>query len=174
MKSIGLLSDTHSYLDKQVFTYFKDCDEIWHAGDVGNIKVADELAAFKPLRLVCGNIDDHVLRAQYPEYIFTETEGVKILILHIAGAVGKYNAGVRSLVKLHGKPDILVCGHSHILKMVKDPVFGWLYINPGAAGVHGFHTIRTCCRFKLADGVIKDMEVIHLGKRGIISNGQDY
>lgn len=169
MKRIGLISDTHSYLDPAVKGLFESCDEIWHAGDIGDIKITDTLASWKPLRAVYGNIDGGVLRVQFPEYQYFELEGVKILILHIAGALTKYNTFVQKIVAKHGKPDILICGHSHILKVVKDPVKGWLYMNPGAAGMHGFHKMRTCLRFTLSEGRPHNLEVIELGLRGKLS-----
>ena len=168
MKKIGLLSDTHSFLDDRIKDLFADCDEIWHAGDIGEIELTDTLATFKPLRAVYGNIDGAKLRVQFPEYQYFELEGVKVLMIHIAGSLGKYTPRLRSILKECGSVDVMVCGHSHILKVQMDKAFNFLYLNPGAAGKHGFHPIRTCLRFKLEQGRIKDLEVIELGKRAKI------
>jgi uncharacterized protein len=165
MTKIGILSDTHGFLDEQVFSYFKDVDMIWHAGDIGTRDVTDKLKAFKPLAAVYGNIDGHELRAEFPEVQRILVEGCKIMIVHIAGAVGKYTAQVSKLIQ-HEKPDILVCGHSHIVKVMKDPKYGFLHINPGAAGTHGFHKVKTIIRFEIENGKPQKMELIELGKRG--------
>lgn len=162
MLQIGLISDTHSYLDSLVFEYFKDCDEIWHIGDIGKIEVIRELEAFKPTQAVYGNIDDADLRHIYPENLIFEREGLNILITHIGGLPGKLPARVRNLFKIH-KPDLFICGHSHILRVLKDK--GKVFINPGAAGHHGFHHVRTIMRMTLSDGKIKNLEAIELGKR---------
>jgi putative phosphoesterase len=163
MTRIGLLSDTHSYLDPQVFTYFENCDEIWHAGDVGNLEVLRQLTAFKPLRVVCGNIDSET--HDLPSHQRFQLESFDIWITHIGGTPPKYNPIVRPNLQIN-PPDIFICGHSHILKIVRDARMNdLLYINPGAAGKTGFHLIRTCLRFTLHDGHISDMEVIELGKR---------
>ncbi len=167
MTSIGIISDTHSYLDEQVFDYFKNVDEIWHAGDIGTQNVTDKLKLFKPLRAVFGNIDSYELRAEFPEDLIFKIEGCKIFITHIAGAVGIYNQRVREIIKIE-KPDILVCGHSHIVKVMKDPKFNFLHINSGAAGIHGFHKMRTIIRFQIDNGKPQKMELIELGLRGKI------
>ncbi|MBK9330284.1 MAG: metallophosphoesterase family protein [Sphingobacteriales bacterium] len=165
MTRIGILSDTHGFLDEQVFEHFKDVDMIWHAGDIGTQEVTDKLKAFKPLYAVYGNIDGHELRAEFPETRLIKVEGSKVMITHIAGAVGKYNAYVNALLR-HEKPDILVCGHSHIVKVMKDPKHGFLYVNPGAAGIHGFHKTKTIIRFEIENGKPQKMELIELGLRG--------
>lgn len=167
MTSIGIISDTHSYLDEQVFDYFKNLDEIWHAGDIGVQNVTDKLKDFKPLRAVFGNIDSYELRAEFPEDLIFEIEGCKIFMTHIAGAVGVYNQRVREIIKIE-KPDILVCGHSHIVKVMKDTKFDLLHINSGAAGIHGFHKMRTIIRFQIENGKPQKMELIELGLRGKI------
>ncbi len=168
MTRIGLISDTHSYLDPKVFEYFKDCDEIWHAGDIGDLAVTDKLAAFKPLWAVFGNIDGHQFRASFPENELFELEGLKILITHIGGYPGHYSPAARKLIVQH-KPDIFVCGHSHILRVMKDPAHhNMLVMNPGAAGVHGFHKIKTLLRFALHEGKVLNVEAIELGKRGAL------
>jgi uncharacterized protein len=163
---IGLISDTHGHLDPKVFTYFKDCDEVWHAGDIGNQALIDELKSFKKLRAVFGNIDGSNLRLEFTEDLFFELEGKKILITHIGGTPPKYNPRARKLIKEHS-PDIFICGHSHILRVMHDPTQNLLYINPGAAGNHGFHKFRTLVRFDLDAGTLSNMQVIELGKRGV-------
>ena len=166
---IGLISDTHSYLCEKVYYHFKEVDEIWHAGDVGDVDVWDKLAAFKPSIGVYGNIDDQTIRSILPEYQFIIRNTARILIIHIAGAPEKYNTRVNQLIKEFA-PQYLICGHSHILKIVNDKVKKVLYINPGAAGVHGFHHIRTLLRFTISEnGQLADMQAIELGKRGSIS-----
>lgn len=165
---IGLLSDTHSYLDPKVFEYFKACDEIWHAGDIGDASVVNELEKFKPLRAVFGNIDDKEMQARYPEDLWFTCEGLTIWMTHIGGAPPNYNPRVKKALK-EKTPDVFICGHSHILRVKKDPTFNLLYINPGAAGNHGFHTIKTIIRFEVNDKVVSKLEVIELGKRGALN-----
>lgn len=167
MTRIGIISDTHSYLDKQVFDFFKNVDMILHAGDIGNNEVTDKLKVFKPLHAVYGNIDDTTIRAEFPENEIIEIEGCKIFMTHIAGAVGKYNPRVNKIIQQE-KPDILICGHSHIVKVMKDPKYNFLHINPGAAGIHGFHKVRTIIRFEIDNGKPQKMELIELGLRGKI------
>ncbi|MDF7820442.1 metallophosphoesterase family protein [Runella sp. MFBS21] len=169
MTHIGLLSDTHYYLDEAIFDYFKNCDEIWHAGDVGNVEILEKLAKFKPLRAVYGNIDAKEVRWQAPEHQRFELEGFRIWMTHIGGAPPKYNPQVRPELKSQ-TPDIFVCGHSHILRVMRDPqLHNMLYLNPGAAGREGFHKIRTVLRFSLDQRKISNLEVIELGKRGALS-----
>ena len=167
MTRIGIISDTHSYLDEQVFNYFKNTDMILHAGDIGTQEVTDKLKAFKPLYAVFGNIDDAKLRAEFPENQILKVEGCKIFMTHIAGAAGKYNPRVNAVIQ-HEKPDILVCGHSHIVKVIKDPKYNFLHINSGAAGIHGFHKMRTIIRLEIENGKPQKMELIELGLRGKI------
>jgi putative phosphoesterase len=167
---IGLLSDTHGDLDPKVFDYFALCDEIWHAGDIGDRSVTDALRAFKPLRAVHGNIDSKELCIQYPENNRFLCEGLKIFITHIAGKPPNYNPRVKKLLT-QSPPDIFICGHSHLLLIKRDPMFNnMLFINPGAAGNHGFHKIKTLVRFEINQRVISNMEVIETGKRGAIFN----
>ena len=168
MTRIGIISDTHNYLDENVFDYFKDVDMIWHAGDIGTQEVTDKLKAFKPLYAVHGNIDGHELRAEFPENQLIDVEGCKIFITHIAGAVGKYNSRVVKIIQ-EQKPAILVCGHSHIVKVIKDINYNLLHINSGAAGIHGFHKMRTIIRFEIDNGKPQKMELIELGLRGKIT-----
>lgn len=165
MKRIGLLSDTHSYLDKKILYYFEECDEIWHAGDIGDVSVADQLEASRPFRAVYGNIDDEKIRVRYPENLRFECEGMDVLITHIGGYPGRYNKRVREILR-EDPPDLYICGHSHILKIMPDKKLDLLHINPGACGVHGFHKVRTIVRFTIKDAKIEDLEVIELGLRG--------
>ena len=172
MKTIGLISDTHSYLDQKVFDHFADCDEIWHAGDIGDIEVADQLASFKKLKAVHGNIDGGKVKITFPEHHFFVSEGFSIWITHIAGRPGAYAKGLKEQL-IKRKPDILICGHSHILRVQRDEKFGGLlYINPGAAGKHGFHKVRTLIKFKLNKGKIFNMQAIELGPRAKLDHSE--
>ncbi|MFM1932702.1 MAG: hypothetical protein RL226_2005 [Bacteroidota bacterium] len=164
MTRIGLISDTHSYLDDRIIHHLQDCDQIWHAGDIGSVEVSDKLAQVANLKAVCGNIDGHLLRRIHPLEQYFELEGFKILMIHIAGKPYKYAKGIPELIYLR-KPDILVCGHSHILRVEKDRKYNTLYMNPGAAGFHGFHKTRTLMRFSLDKGQMLNMEVVELGPR---------
>lgn len=169
MKQIGLLSDTHSYLDPTLFDHFRACDEIWHAGDVGSLTIIDQLEAFKPTRIVFGNIDNKAIQARTAENLHFEIEGLTIWMTHIGGYAPRYNPTVKKALK-SAPPDIFICGHSHVLRVMKDPAFNqMLFINPGAAGREGFHHMRTALKFTLDSGKVKDMAVIELGKRGIIT-----
>ena len=162
---IGLISDTHSLLDDKVFEYFKECDEIWHAGDFGNLNIYDKLNVFKPTLGVYGNIDGQDVRIVLNENLFFEREDLKIFMTHIGGSPGKYPARVKQLILEH-KPDVFVCGHSHILRVVSDTNYkNMLYLNPGAAGKEGFHKVRTLLRFEINAGKIGSMQVIELGSR---------
>ena len=168
MKKIGLISDTHAYLEEKVFDHFSDCDEIWHAGDFGTLEVAKKLQALKPLRGVFGNIDSKEIRMEFPEKILFEVEGFKVLIIHIAGIPPNYTPAVKALINSEN-PDIIICGHSHILRVLSDKTRKkLLYINPGAEGKQGFHKIRTIMKFDLNKKKIENMKVIELGKRGEI------
>lgn len=165
---IGLLSDTHSYLDLKIFEHFASCDEIWHAGDAG-YDVIEPLEKFKPVRVVFGNIDDMAFQRKYPEDSWFTCEGLTVFITHIGGAPPKYNPRIKKILN-ENIPDLFICGHSHILRVKKDPQYNnMLYINPGAAGNHGLHQIKTIVRFEIKAKEIKNMEVIELGKRGSIS-----
>lgn len=161
---IGLLSDTHFYIDKDWEQYFATCDEIWHAGDIGNLEVLDYLKTLKPVRAVYGNIDGHELRAELPEVLNFECEGVKVMMIHIGGYPDKYEARARRLIEWH-RPTLFICGHSHILRVIFDHRYKMLTINPGAAGLHGFHQIKTIIRFTIAEGKVSDAEIIELGKK---------
>lgn len=163
---IGLLSDTHGFLDPTLAEHFKECDEIWHAGDIGAASVTEGLKKTGTLRAVYGNIDDKDLQQQFPEDLWFECEGVRILLTHIAGKPPHYNPRVKKLLT-EKKPHVLICGHSHILQVKKDETRNLLFINPGAAGQHGFHAMRTAIRMELSGGAIRKLEVIELGKRGV-------
>ncbi len=159
--NIGLLSDTHGNLDSRILNFFKDCDEIWHAGDIGTGILVEQLENFKPLVAVYGNIDGTEIRSICPEDQFFERGGIRIFMTHIAGYPGKYNARVRRIIA-DKKPDMVVCGHSHILKVIYDHQFGHLHLNPGAAGMHGWHKVRTALRFKIENGKPSGMEILEL------------
>lgn len=165
---IGLISDTHGYVDPLVYKYFEECDEIWHAGDVGNAAVLEQLQAFKPLKAVYGNIDGRDVRMDCPEVLKFEVDGVRVLILHIGGYPGRYAPQARLLIDEY-KPHLMICGHSHILRVMSDPKRpGLLHMNPGAAGIHGFHKVKTILRFTISEGKISDVQAIELGKRGAV------
>jgi len=167
LKKIGLLSDTHSYIDDNILSYFEECDEIWHAGDIGDLKVADRLEEFKPLKVVYGNIDGADARRRYPLDLRFDIEGLDVFITHIGGYPGRYNRRVVEIFKAN-PPQLFICGHSHIMKVMPDQRFNFLHINPGACGHHGFHKIRTMARFSVENGKIKDLQAIELGGRGKI------
>lgn len=168
MKRIGLISDTHSYLDPQLKDFFNDCDEIWHLGDVGNVAIIDELNKWKETKGVYGNIDNKEVRAIYPEVLIIEIHNFKFLLIHIAGQFGRYNYKVQEYLKEHSDIQSIICGHSHILKVQFDEKNQVLYINPGAAGKHGFHQMRTAMKFEVYDGSIHQLQIIELGKRSKI------
>lgn len=162
-----LLSDTHGYLDPGIFPHLEASDEIWHAGDIGDAAVTDTLQKIKPLRAVFGNIDDKELQARLPEDLWFTCEGLSVWITHIGGAPPRYNPRVKKILK-EKRPDLFICGHSHILKVMKDESLNMLYINPGAAGSQGFHQMKTIIRMELSGGKISKLEVVELGKRGAI------
>jgi putative phosphoesterase len=165
MTRIGLISDTHGGLDDKVFQHFENCDEIWHAGDFGSILVARSLQDKKPLKGVYGNIDEQDIRQEFPEQLVFTCEKVKVMIRHIGGSPPRYNPETRKELALH-KPKLFICGHSHILKVMFDQKIECLHMNPGAAGKHGWHKIRTLIRFVIEGDNMKDCEIIELGKRG--------
>lgn len=169
MKRIGLISDTHSHLEESVFDHFAECDEIWHAGDIGTLVLADRLAAFKPFRAVYGNIDAADIRREYPLDLHFSCEEVKVWLTHIGGYPGRYSKRIKDQLK-EVNPDLFICGHSHILKVMPDPKHQLLHINPGAAGVHGFHQVKTLIRFTIDGKEIKDLQVIEMGRRGAIKD----
>lgn len=165
MKRIGLLSDTHGYMDDAILNHFSECDEIWHAGDIGNLEVVDKLTALKPLRAVYGNIDGNQIRQEYPLHQRFMCEEVDVWMTHIGGYPGRYERYVTPEI-YHHPPKLFISGHSHILKVVNDPRLGLLHINPGAAGVQGFHQVRTLVRFSIEGARIFDLEVVEMGRRG--------
>ncbi|WP_295793998.1 metallophosphoesterase family protein [Mucilaginibacter sp.] len=162
MTKIGLISDTHSYLDDAVFKHFENCDEIWHAGDFGSIEVADKLAAFKPFKGVYGNIDGGDIRKTYPENRRFKCENVDVWITHIGGYPDRYSPLVKPEIYTN-PPQLFICGHSHILKVIYDKKISCLHINPGAAGKQGWQKVRTLIRFAIDDDKIKDLQIIELG-----------
>jgi uncharacterized protein len=169
MPRIGLLSDTHGYFDERLLDHFADCDELWHAGDVGSAGIISQLEAFRPLRVVSGNIDGREVRQLAPENLHFECGGLRVWMTHIGGFPPRYNPQVRPQLQ-QGTPDIFVCGHSHILRVMRDPKLrNLLYLNPGAAGREGFHKIRTALRFTIDQKTIHSMEVLELGLRGALS-----
>ncbi len=163
MTRIGLLADTHHYLDEAIFEHFKDCDEIWHVGDFGTIKLAEKIRERKPLKGVYGNIDGQDIRKAFPEQLVFMCEGVKVMIKHIGGYPPKYNPETKKEILIH-KPQLFISGHSHILKIMYDDKLNCLHMNPGAAGKQGWHKVRTIIRFVIDGAEMKDAEVIELGK----------
>ncbi len=164
MTRIGLISDTHNYLDEAVFTHFKDCDEIWHGGDFGTITIAEQLRNFKPLRGVFGNIDGQDIRSEYPEELIFTCEQVKVFMKHIGGYPPRYTPQVRPVI-IAEHPQIFISGHSHILKVMYDDKLKCLHMNPGAAGLQGWHKVRTLIRFVIDGDNIKNCEVIEIKKK---------
>lgn len=163
MKKILLLSDTHSYIDDRILEYAQQADEIWHAGDIGDISVTDKLAEIKPLRAVYGNIDDNKARTEFPLNNRFTLEGVDVWMTHIGGYPGKYNPTIRKEIT-ENPPKLFICGHSHILKVMPDKQLGLIHMNPGAVGKHGFQKVRTMLRFELNKGKIENLEVIEFKK----------
>ena len=162
---IGLLSDTHGFLDEALFTYFAECDEIWHAGDFGSADVLDQLNGFKPLRGVFGNVDGEGIRARLHRDLEWHCEDVCVYMTHIGGYPGHYDPRAKRELAQR-KPDLFICGHSHIARVVRDPALGLIHINPGACGHSGWHTKRTAIRFTIEEHKIGNMELIELGSRG--------
>ncbi len=164
MTKILLLSDTHGHMDDTILKYAAQADEVWHAGDIGNLSVTDQLKALKPVRGVHGNIDDHVIQMEYQENNRFMCEDVDVWITHIGGYPNRYNVRIREEIK-RNPPKLFICGHSHILKVMYDKKLGLLHMNPGACGKQGFHQVRTMLRFVIHGNKITDLEVIELGKR---------
>ena len=167
MKRIGLISDTHNYLDDAVYRHFEACDEIWHAGDFGTEAIAEALQAFKTLKGVFGNIDGQDIRSHFPEVLSWTCEDVTVYMKHIGGYPKRYAPGVKQALMAE-KAKLFISGHSHILKVIYDDEIGCLHMNPGAAGNQGWHQVRTLIRFTIDGANIKDCEVIELGKKGAI------
>jgi putative phosphoesterase len=163
MTRIGLISDTHGFLDEKVFDYFKDCDEVWHAGDFGD-GVAKRLKEKKSIKGVFGNIDGQEIRYEFPQQLVFTCEQVKVMIRHIGGSPPNYNPDTRKELQLH-KPALFISGHSHILKVIYDDKINCLYVNPGAAGKQGWHKVRNIIRFAIDGSEIKNCEIIELGTR---------
>ena len=165
MKKIILISDTHSHLPKNFWKYIEGYDELWHAGDVGRVELIDQLKSKITVRGVYGNIDGTEVRKEFPEQLVFTEQGVKVVMLHIGGKPYVYYPKMRELIKQH-RPKVLVCGHSHILRVEYDKRDKLLYLNPGAVGNHGFHKVNTLLRFTLENGEVKNMEAVELGLRG--------
>ncbi|MGJ8593946.1 MAG: metallophosphoesterase family protein [Aquaticitalea sp.] len=163
MKNILLLSDTHSYIDEDILKYVKQADEVWHAGDIGDLKVTDAIKKLKPLRAVHGNIDDAKARLEFPEHNRFMCEEVDVLITHIGGYPGKYYPRIREMIQ-QNPPRLFICGHSHILKVMPDKKLNLLHMNPGAIGKHGFQQVRTMLRFTIDGKKIENLEVIEFKK----------
>lgn len=167
---VGLLSDTHGHMDDRILHHLQNVDQIWHAGDIGSLDVLDALHAVAPVRAVYGNIDNHKIRSECPLMIDEFWGRTRIVMLHIGGRPGRYASGVRSLL-MEKRPDVFICGHSHLLRVERDPSWGGLYVNPGAAGLHGFHKVRTLLRFTLVPNEgLTDLEVVELGARTQVSS----
>ena len=171
MMKILLISDTHSYLDNRLLEHIEWADEVWHAGDWGNVELSDKIAEYgKKIRGVYGNIDGATLRRMYPKISMFRVEGVKVGMVHIGGSPSKYKPDALELFS-RGLPDVFITGHSHILQVKRDlKRNNMLFLNPGAAGKHGFHLVQTALRFEIADGKVHNMQVIEIGKRAKIDN----
>ncbi len=171
MKKIGLISDNHSYFGGEVMLQLQDVDEIWHAGDIGDLKSVSEMSKMAYFRAVYGNIDDMSVKDLFPLNNIFFCEDIKVLMTHIGGYPGRYNTRVKELLVAE-KPDLYICGHSHICKVIKDKTYNLLHMNPGAYGHHGFHKIRTILKFEIDGNRISNLRVIELGIRGLITNNK--
>ena len=158
IQQIGIFSDTHGYINPKLYQFFDQCDELWHAGDWGDLKTLEEIEKFKPLRTVWGNIDSQELRIRMPEILKFEIQNMKVCMLHIGGYPNNYSPKFKQIVK-NEQFDLMICGHSHILKVMRDPSLNMMHINPGASGNHGFHSVSTAIRFKIKDGKMFEMEI---------------
>lgn len=165
MIKIGLISDSHSFLDERILHHLDAVDEIWHAGDIGDLSILDRLPKGKPYRIITGNIDDQMARQQYPDELLFNVEGVKVLMIHIGGSPPRYANGIKEKIS-RSQAKLFVCGHSHICKVVFDKELDCLYMNPGAVGQHGFHLMRTMLMFEIEKDKIQNLRVVELGKRG--------
>lgn len=166
MKKIVLISDNHSYIEDGLIEHLKECDEIWHAGDIGDLKSIEWMKEYAPVRAVYGNIDDHETRRIYPENEIFEIEGIKVFMTHIGGYPGRYRKRIIKIIQ-EEQPNLYICGHSHVLKVVPDRENDLLHMNPGAYGHHGFHRFRTFLKFSITDGKIHDLNAVELGLRGV-------
>ena len=162
---ILLLSDTHSYIDDKILNYVKDADEVWHAGDIGSLQVTSAIEQHSKLRAVYGNIDDYTIRQSIPLHQKFKIDQLTVWITHIGGYPKRYSPAIKKDL-IANTPDLFICGHSHILKVMRDPALNLLHMNPGAIGIKGFHHKRTMLRFKIENSTIKDLEVVDFGKRG--------
>lgn len=165
LKKIALISDTHSYFGEDVIAHLRTADEIWHSGDIGDPQLIDQMEAIAPVKAVYGNIDDHIVRVHYPLNQNFECEGIKVFMTHIGGYPGRYTKRVRMLLD-EIKPDLYVCGHSHICKVMKDVKRDLIHMNPGACGHSGLHTFRTMLLFECHEGKIENLKLVELGRRG--------
>ena len=163
MKKICIISDSHGYIDTNVINFLKKSDEVWHAGDIGEINIIDKIKKYVSLKAVHGNIDNHSIRGEYPEYIFFNCEEVKVLIIHIGGYPGKYTKKSLELINKY-KPDVFICGHSHILKVIYDKKFNLIHINPGAIGKYGIHKVRTLITLEVHKNKLLNMKVVEFKK----------
>ena len=161
LKNILLLSDTHGYIDEKIISHTNYVDEVWHAGDIGDTSVIDSIKLLKPIKAVYGNIDNNEIRMMTEKNLIFESEGIKVVMTHIAGYPGRYNRNAIELIQKYN-PNLFICGHSHILKVIQDKKYNHLHFNPGAAGVYGFHRKRTMLKFSLQKGSIKNLFVIEL------------
>ena len=164
VKKILLLSDTHGYIDENILSYASEVDEVWHAGDIGHTIIIDKIKLLKPIRAVYGNIDNAMIRMSTEKNLIFEIEGVRVVMTHIAGYPETYNKNAIKLIQKY-KPKLFICGHSHILRVMRDKEYDHLHFNPGAAGVHGFHKQRTMLKFTLEKGVVKNLSVIELKEK---------
>lgn len=164
MKKILLISDTHGHLDPKLIKHINACDEVWHAGDIGDLAVCEQIKKLKPLRAVWGNIDGQKARLEYKEHLFFNCEAVKVFITHIGGYPNKYNPAIKEML-INEKPDLFICGHSHILKVMFDKSLNLLHMNPGSCGLSGFHLVKTVLTFEIENKEIKNLNVIELGPK---------
>tara|TARA_B100001113_G_C20684644_1_gene437920 strand:- start:49 stop:549 length:501 start_codon:yes stop_codon:yes gene_type:complete len=164
MKKIILLSDSHNSLDKRIFKYLENCDEIWHAGDIGKLEITDTLKKYAPVRAVWGNIDNHTIRKEFKRVIFFKCERIRVMMTHIGGYPGKYNKAIENIL-IEKKPDLFISGHSHILKVIRDKKYNLIHMNPGAIGDYGLHKVKTILSFNIEDIEIKDLKVIEFSRK---------
>ena len=164
MKKIILLSDTHNSLDKRFTKHFQNADEIWHAGDIGDIKIIDQLRMYAKVRAVWGNIDNHIIRSEFKENLYFKCEGMKVMMTHIGGYPGRYSKKIISIIE-QANPDIFISGHSHILKVIYDKKNNLLHMNPGAVGDYGIHKVKTILSFIIEDKKVKNLNIIEFPRK---------